>query len=146
MTFTEGLRNAKKKFKFMQWFFCRVAWSSQNFWDGWLCNLEMTAKKSCTYGEYRSFEHLLFMVMKNFYTGCVTSVLWWNEKFPLHCWKLQSFPCLMWCRTSSVSYVFYCLLKKEMEIVCIFIASFGLFSIETRASAMYIWYICLVNC
>ena len=43
----------------VQSFCCKVAWSDSDVRDYWL--KEMTVKKSCKYGKYGLFEHLLFV-------------------------------------------------------------------------------------
>ena len=50
------------KIEFVQSVWCQVAWSNLNVRDGWLCRGESVNKScKCKYGEYVSFEYLLFL-------------------------------------------------------------------------------------
>ena len=54
-------RGCKKKMEFEQLFWCKVVGWSPNIHSGWLCR-GYDCKWSCKYGEYKSFEYLLFLV------------------------------------------------------------------------------------
>ena len=47
------------KLGFVQWFFCKVAWSRQNYCSGWVCKGDNC--KEILLGRYGSLEHLLFL-------------------------------------------------------------------------------------
>ena len=62
LMFTEDHR-VTGKLDFVQSFCCKIAWSNLNVCDGYVG--EMTVQKSCEYGKYGSFEHLIFLLFDN---------------------------------------------------------------------------------